>query len=58
MKVGDKFTIDGKEYEAVKGLCGDCALFIGFCNTNENEKIFNCTDEENSKNDIIAKEVK
>ena len=26
MKVGDKFTIGSKEYEAVNGYCSDCAF--------------------------------
>ena len=32
-KVGDVFTLDGKQFEVIKGFCADCDLF-DFCNIN------------------------
>jgi hypothetical protein len=55
MKVGDRFTIGGKEYEAVEGTCRDCAFRKGKdCSDNG---FFHCLSEENMKNKIVAKEV-
>ena len=58
MKVGDRFTFNGKEYKAVRGCCWNCAFASVVINCDEiPEDVFNCSDPENTVNNIIAKEV-
>lgn len=57
MKAGDRFGVNGKEYEAVKSDvgCKDCAFRDGEDCTDNG--FFPCLAKENLQNKLIAKEV-